>query len=359
MNARQTILKELSSRGEVNSRTIVRKTGVSRTYVHRILQNLEQEGVLRLIGKANRARYVSADPESIRTALASELIFRTTLRNEDLEEDSILNRIKTETGITLGVPSNITRIVDYSFTEMLNNAIDHSRSATIEVRMVRSPSSLSFTVLDHGVGIFRNIMQTRNLRNEQEAIQDLLKGKLTTMPERHSGEGIFFTSRVADGFVIRSSDRKLLFDNLLPDVFLRTVKTRKGTQVDFWISMESRRDLTAVFREFTGEKMTLDKTRVVIALFKAGSGYVSRSQARRILTGLDDFREVILDFAHVELVGQAFADEVFRVWQSHHPGALIRFTNASPDVHFMITRAMTHTQPHLHTSVRSDSNERA
>ena len=54
---------------------------------------------------------------------------------------------------------------------------------------------LSFIVNDSGIGIFRNIMQKRNLKSELEAIQDLMKGKTTTMPESHSGEGIFFTSK--------------------------------------------------------------------------------------------------------------------------------------------------------------------
>ena len=345
MKTRQAIFKELSSRGEVRSRRIVQKTGVSRAYVHRILQHLEQEGILRRVGKANRARYVSSDPESLRSALASECTFHAVLHNKNLEEDRILDRIKDETGIFLGIPGNIARIVDYAFTEMLNNAIDHSRSATIDVRMVRSPSMLGFTVLDHGIGIFHNIMQTRHLKDEQEAIQDLLKGKQTTMPERHSGEGIFFTSRVADSLVIRSSAKKLLFDNIVPDVFIRTVKRRGGTRVDFRISMKSPRDLTTVFREFTGDEMTLDKTRVVVALFKAGSGYVSRSQARRLLAGLEEFHEIVLDFARVEFVGQGFADEVFRVWKSHHPANILSIVNASPDVEFMITRSKAQGQP--------------
>jgi hypothetical protein len=156
------------------------------------------------------------------------------------------------------------------------------------------------------------------------------------MPERHSGEGIFFTSRVADGLVIRSSDKKILFDNLIPDVFLRTVKRRTGTQVDFWISLKSQREIVAVFREFTGESMTFDKTHVAVALYKVGSGYVSRSQARRVLAGLEGFGEIVLDFTGVETVGQAFADEVFRVWKSRHPGTVLHVKNASSDVQFMI-----------------------
>jgi anti-sigma regulatory factor (Ser/Thr protein kinase) len=344
MKLRSLILKVLFAAGEVRSVVVARKSGVSRTYVHRTLQQLEREGVVRLVGKANKARYVSANPEAIDKALASELVFRAILRNDSLEEDRILERIKAETGIFRGISPNVARIVDYGFTEMLNNAIEHSHSLKIEVRMGRTASGIHFTVLDRGIGILRNIMQTRNLGNEQEALQDLMKGRLTTMPGRHSGEGIFFTSRSADGLMIRSAEKKILFDNLLSDVFVRTVKPRQGTQVDFWVSLNSKRELASVFREFTGEGMTFDKTRVLIALFKAGAGYVSRSQARRVLTGLEGFREIVLDFAHVEVVGQAFADEVFRVWQSHHPTVVVRVENASQDVRFMIDH-VSHAGP--------------
>ena len=348
MNTREAILKEVASRGEVRTRTIVRTTGVSRAFVHRILQQLEREGKLRLVGKANQARYVLAEPESIEKALASVVTFHAILHNRNLEEGRVFARIKAETGILRIVPANILRIVEYGFTEMLNNAIEHSQSPTIDVRMARFESVITFSVIDRGIGILRNIMQTRNLTDEHEAIQDLLKGKLTTMPARHSGEGVFFTSKVADGLVIRSSDKKILFDNILPDVFLRTVRPRRGTQVDFWIALESRREIAAVFRQFTGEDLVFDKTRVGVAMFKVGSDYVSRSQARRLVAGLEEFNEIELDFARVEDVGQAFADEVFRVWRMRHPEKVLRVTNASQDVQFMISRAMALSEQNTH-----------
>ena len=336
---RQTILREISSGGEARTSEIARRTGLSRTYVHRLLQRMENEGTLRLVGRANQARYVRADKQSLDRALSSQLSFHSVLPNESLEEDRVLARIRAETGIFRGMPENVARIVDYGFLEMLNNAIEHSQSARVDVRMARSQSRITFTVLDGGIGILQNIMRTRNLRSEQEALQDLLKGKQTTMPDRHSGEGIFFTSRVADGFTIRSSDKKILFDNLIPDIFFRTVRHVKGTRVDFWISLDSPRNLTEVFREFAGEQMAFDRTRVSIALYNAELGYVSRSQARRLLSGLESFREIVLDFARVNLVGQAFADEIFRVWKTHHPGITVRVENASPDVLAMLSHA--------------------
>jgi anti-sigma regulatory factor (Ser/Thr protein kinase) len=334
---RQTILKAVSSKGEARTSDIARKTRLSRTYVHRLLQQMENEGTLRLVGKANQARYVYADKASLDRALSSQLSFHSVLPNEHLEEDRVLARIRAETGIFHGMRENIARIVDYGFSEMLNNAIEHSESVMVDVRMARSPSRITFTVVDRGIGILRNIMRTRNLGSEQEAVQDLLKGKQTTMPDRHSGEGIFFTSRVADGFTIRSSDKKILFDNLIPDVFFRTVRQTKGTRVDFWIALDSPRQLTDVFREFAGEQMTFDRTRVSIALYSAEPGYVSRSQARRLLSGLESFREIVLDFARVKFVGQAFADEIFRVWKTRYPGITIRVENASPDVQAMLS----------------------
>jgi anti-sigma regulatory factor (Ser/Thr protein kinase)/DNA-binding transcriptional regulator YhcF (GntR family) len=333
---RNIIQRELSAEGEVRTSGLARRTGVSRAYVHRVLQQMEHEGTLRLIGRANQARYVRADKESLKKALATQLVFHDVLTNQGIEEDRVFSRIKAETGILQGAPENVARIVEYGFTEMLNNAIEHSRSAAIDVRMTRSDSGILFTILDRGIGIFQNIMRTRRLRSEQEALQDLLKGKQTTMPERHSGEGIFFTSRVGDSLTIRSSDKKVLFDNLIPDVFIRTVRHMVGTRVDFRISLGSPRKLLEVFREYSGEQMAFDRTRVSIALYSADTGYVSRSQARRLLSGLESFREIVLDFAGVRLVGQAFADEVLRVWKSHHPEVTIRVENASPDVRAML-----------------------
>jgi hypothetical protein len=68
-------------------------------------------------------------------------------------------------------------------------------------------------------------------------------------------------------------------------------------------------------------------------------GLVSRSQAKRLLARFEVFREVILDFAGVASIGQAFADEVFRVFQNAHPEVHLRIMHASEEVLRMINRA--------------------
>ncbi|GAH25948.1 unnamed protein product, partial [marine sediment metagenome] len=77
---------------------------------------------------------------------------------------------------------------------MLNNAIEHSESKKVEIIIERRKNNIIFEVRDWGVGIFNNIMNKKGLSSEMDAIQDLLKGKQTTAPSYHSGEGIFFTS---------------------------------------------------------------------------------------------------------------------------------------------------------------------
>ncbi|MFZ5475538.1 MAG: STAS-like domain-containing protein [Myxococcota bacterium] len=45
----------------------------------------------------------------------------------------------------------------------------------------------------------------------------------------------------------------------------------------------------------------------MVPLLAVGGEFVSRSEARRLLHGLERFREVVLDFAGVPGVGQGFA----------------------------------------------------
>jgi len=334
------ISRLLKKKGYVRVSDIVKATGFSRAYVNRFFQQLRAEGKLELVGKANQARYVPAAKSAVQEAKRKILRVHRILRNKGLSEDRVLAEIKEKSGIFVGLPENISHILDYSFTEMLNNAIEHSGSSKIWVWMEALDDGVYFRVLDRGIGIFKHIMAKRGLASELEAVQDLLKGKQTTDPERHTGEGIFFTSKVADRLVIWGSRKKLLYDNLIGDVFVEDIQPFKGTDVEFWISRRSKKQLKDVFDEYAGEGFGFGKTVVSVELFKTGGSYVSRSQARRILTGLEKFREVVLDFRNVSTIGQGFADEVFRVWQRRHPDIRITIRNANENIQFMIKHVL-------------------
>ena len=66
---------------------------------------------------------------------------------------------------------------------------------------------------------------------------------------------------------------------------------------------------------------------------------ISRSQAKRLLARVDKLKVVILDFADVEMIGQAFADEVFRVFRNQHPEIDLMSIHETQAVKQMIKRA--------------------
>ena len=187
-------------------------------------------------------------------------------------------------------------------------------------------------------------MKKKNLKSEIEAIQDLLKGKTTTMPRTHSGEGIFFTSRAGDMFSLDSFGYILAVDNQMRDIAVRhTSATKRGTKVFFKIKTDSDRHLNDIFKKYTDASNNgdygFDKTEIRVQLFTAGGVHISRSQARRILEGLEKFKVILLDYENVPLVGQAFADEIYRVFQAQHPHIAIQEENMSEGVKFMVERA--------------------
>jgi hypothetical protein len=96
-----------------------------------------------------------------------------------------------------------------------------------------------------------------------------------------------------------------------------------------------------VFHQFTRDHAFV-RTRPVVKLFEIGTVFVSRSEARRLLDGLDaDFDTVEVDFTGVNDVGQGFVDELLRVWPNIHPGKTVIPTNMNEAVEFMIKRGLS------------------
>ncbi|HET6267864.1 MAG TPA: STAS-like domain-containing protein, partial [Acidobacteriota bacterium] len=170
----------------------------------------------------------------------------------------------------------------------------------------------------------------------------------TTQQEKHSGEGVFFTSKSGDIVSIRSHSMFLNFDNLKNDLFVEKKRSIKGTEVHFQISKHTRRKLAAVFGPYAPEEFEFrfEKTRVHVRLY--GENYVSRSEARRLLHGLDKFREIVLNFKNVKTMGQGFADEVFRVFLTNHPAVRIFVENLAPLLKPLILHSVdNYTKPRL------------
>lgn len=244
------------------------------------------------------------------------------------------------------LPDNAIQIWSYAFTEMFNNAIDHSGGISVKIGISKNANSVQIFLWDNGVGIFNKIKREMNLLDEREAVLELTKGKLTTDPSRHTGEGIFFTSRMVDEFSILSGG--VFLDHRYEreeDWVLDAKKNEDGTFVSLKLQNNTSRLPEAIFRKFSDDNFGFAKTVVPVRLAQYGNEkLVSRSQAKRLLTRVERFKNVIFDFTEVESIGQAFADEVFRVFVRQHPNTNIVPINANDAVVQMIKRAEQGTQ---------------
>lgn len=343
MLTKEKILDIARKGGKVSTGDLAGHFGVSRQYASGLVSELVREGRLFKIGKTRGAFYVSPAYLKKNPGIIPNY-YSKSLENKGLEEHRVLEDIENSLQRLKKLPDNIRSIFTYAFSEMLNNAIEHSKSGKISVEVNMGGETLSFQVRDYGIGVFRNVMKQRKLKSELEAIQDLLKGKTTTTPKSHSGEGIFFTSKVGDVFTLESFRQGLIVDNTLPDVFVEEPRgSPRGTLVKFQIGLNSKRRLNDVFKKYTnigkGSDYGFDKTEVYIKLYTIGGVYISRSQARRVLAGLDKFRVVVLDYDKVPVVGQAFTDEIYRVFKNKHPDIKIESVNMQDGVRFMVEHA--------------------
>ena len=238
-----------------------------------------------------------------------------------------------------GLPQNVRNIWIYGFLEIFNNAIEHSRGDKIYVVINTNRIFIEISISDNGIGIFKNIMSKFNLVEEKEALLELAKGKRTTNKKRHSGQGIFFTSKVFDDFII-FSDGITFTSNPETRAKIQTKRKKDSTLVYMSLANNSGKILKNIFNEYSTE-IPGDFDKTIIPIHLAGSDdLVSRSQARRVLSGLELFKEVILDFKDIEYIGQAFADEIFRVFPNMNPSTTILTQNTNSEVQNMINRAI-------------------
>lgn len=233
-------------------------------------------------------------------------------------------------------------IANYVVTEMLNNVRDHSQSVDVQVFGASSPNAILLHVVDHGIGVFRRLAEGLGLSGPREAVIEIAKGKRTTDPAHHTGQGIFFSSRVCEWFCIEANGFAVTFESDREPTGLefKTPAASAGTTVKFRVARKPAQTLRQVFDEYCPQPdIEFTRTRVSLHLMEAADGsLVSRSQARRLMAGLDQFAVVELDFAGVTQIGQGFADEAFRVWRLAHERVKLMVLNTNEPV----TRMLRH-----------------
>jgi anti-sigma regulatory factor (Ser/Thr protein kinase) len=252
-----------------------------------------------------------------------------------LEEHLVWEKVKQDLNLDMSVGA--ADIVPYAFNEMLNNAIDHSGGKCVNVRFWAEEDDWSFEIKDDGQGVFAKIKTGFDLDTVFESSQELSKGKRTTAPEAHSGEGIFFTSKSVDIFKLSSNEVTWYVDNLRDDQGLGSYTDEPGTRVFVKVSVKTDKKMHEIFSHYSIDHDFV-RTRPAVKLLDIGVLFVSRSQAKRLLAGLETFSEIEIDFKGVESVGQGFVDELLRVWPAANPDKKIIPVNMVPAVEFMVKR---------------------
>src|ERR1051326_5172326 len=211
----ERVRRLVEARGEVRNRDVVGGLHVSPATAHRLLYALVTGGVLERRGRAARYRLRA---------------IRRRFRRAGLDEHRAWDEIAAGIARVRPLPPDVSRSLAYAASEILNNAVDHSRGRTVEVavRFERGGTTVT-TITDDGIGVFRRLCADFGYATPRDAIVPLEKGQLTSEPTRHSGEGLFFSSKAVTRFRLESQETAWVVDNELHDSGIGPSEVRRGT----------------------------------------------------------------------------------------------------------------------------------
>ncbi len=316
-------------------KTVTKHFNISATSVKRYLTKCIEDGIVQ-----------EDEDQQCGYALRSERYrYQCELTGEPPEED-ILYSEWIEPHLN-HLPENVQDIWAYTCMEMLNNAIEHSEGSTLSVSIQQNYLYTEIMIRDNGIGIFEKVRRqiSENLSREacqEDVLAELYKGKFTTAKEKHSGEGIFFSSKMVDLFAESADGMVYIRDagteRVIRDRLLAYAMKLNdgGTRVLMRLSNFSTRKSREVFDQYSDAEGGFFKTYIPISDACRTERPIARSQARRLNRRLEEFKEAVLDFANVEFCGQGFADEIFRVFHTAHPEVKLTVSNANEDVTKMI-----------------------
>jgi len=313
------ILEKIKQEDRAVSKSVAAAFSVNQNTVHMYINELVDQNIIK---RVKRGQYELTREE-----------FEYDLRRDkgDLDTDTyaydacLYDHIKE-------LASNVQSIWSYSFSEMINNVMDHSMAEKAHILIEQDYLSTNVIITDDGVGIFKKIKEHFGFASLDEAICELFKGKLTTDSVNHSGEGIFFSSKMMDDFFI-VSDGKVFTNNKYDNSLTLDIAASdmKGTCVIMGLSNFTHKNPKEVFDLYADVDGGFTKTKIPMKnIFD--SSPVSRSQAKRVCNRLEKFEEIIIDFEGLEWMGQGFAHQLFVVFAKEHPEIKLIPVNMNEDI---------------------------
>lgn len=328
------ILEKISQQAPSLSKNVADTFSVNPSTIHAYINELVEDNIIR---KIKRGQY---------ELVSNDFSYELSRKDGDLDDDTYAFEVCLKEHID-SFDDNVKDIWSYSFSEMINNVMDHSMADKVRILVTQGFLTTRVSITDDGVGIFQKVKDFFGLSSVEEAICELFKGKLTTDSINHSGEGIFFTSKLMDDFFIISSGK--IFTNSRYDdsrIIDLASEKQKGTCVIMSLSNFSHKTAKEVFDAYANVDGGFVKTRIPLKnIFDTSP--VSRSQAKRVCNRLDGFTEVIVDFDEITWVGQAFAHQLFVVFANAHPDITLVPVNMNEDV----------TKMYNHVKISTSGNE--
>jgi anti-sigma regulatory factor (Ser/Thr protein kinase) len=303
------------------------RLGLGRTTVRALLRRLESLQWLRRQGSPRRPRHLPG--------LLRQVVQRYPLAG--LQEDLPWAR---DFAPCFALPDEVARMAQHAFTELLNNAIEHSGGSQVTVSMRQTPLQLQLLVSDDGRGIFEVIGEAFGINDPALAMLELAKGKLSSRPDRHSGRGLFYTAKLADVVDLHANNAAFQQRDWQREQWQRgRPACARGSAVYVAICLDTERTLDGVLRRYSldGAGYGFERTVVPLQLITAPQHSLSsRAQAQRVAARLVQFRRAEIDFDGLADVGPAFADELFRVFGAGHPDLQLVPLNMAPRVAEMV-----------------------
>jgi signal transduction histidine kinase len=181
---RQFILDNVEHHPSDIAQIAAEKFDISRQAINKHIRQLIEQKTLIMSGQTKDRRYGLPPIKEVT---------KTFPLDNTLQEDVVW---RNEISVLLsGFPDNVIEVWNYCFTEILNNAIDHSSGQTVTINFKRNAVSTEIHILDDGEGIFKKIQREMGLLDERHAVLELSKGRLTTDPSRHTGDFFFKNGR--------------------------------------------------------------------------------------------------------------------------------------------------------------------
>jgi signal transduction histidine kinase len=152
---RQFILTNIQEHPKDVATLTSQEFGITRQAVSKHIQLLVGQNAIVVEGSTRNRRY------QLHPLVEWKHTYQLTHK---LEEDVVWDSdIKP---LVVDLPNNVRDIWAYGFTEMLNNAIDHSSGREVVIQVKKTAIDTEITIRDNGEGIFKKIQRALHLNDE-------------------------------------------------------------------------------------------------------------------------------------------------------------------------------------------------